>query len=346
MMEALHIAISGINASDNPAPGTGVARSLLENEDYDYKLFGLAYDALEPGIYMNWLFDRSFIVPYPTASHEALMGRLLYVQQQVGMDVVIPTLDSELPFYISNAERLKKLGIHCFLPTEEQFQLRSKERLSDVAEQAGILAPEQRLVSSQEELIEATQSLGFPVMVKGTLYKAYAAYTLDSALVSFGKIAAEWGFPVIVQKMVKGEELNIIGVGDGEGEVVGLVAARKMSVTEMGKIWTGVTVKHPEMEEATRKFVKKFKWRGAFEFECMVDEDDIYLIEINPRFPAWVYLSTGVGVNLPAMLVKLAMGKEVEPVLDYPAGKMFVRYTTEQVSDMNQFQNMVTGGEA
>jgi carbamoyl-phosphate synthase large subunit len=41
--------------------------------------------------------------------------------------------------------------------------------------------------------------------------------------------------------------------------------------------------------------------------------NDLYLIEINPRIPAWVYLAVGAGQNLPEALVKLALGIEVEP---------------------------------
>jgi len=344
-MSTVAIAVSGINASDNPAPGTGVARSLQEDAGLECRIAGLAYDALEPGVYLDWLFERSFMVPYPTASDEALMQRLLYIQQQFGMDVVVPTLDSELPFYVRNAEKLKAAGIRALLPTEDQFRLRAKDRLQEVAAQAGIEAPAQRLVSSHQELIEAVQTLGFPVMIKGALYKAYVAHTLDAAMNLFGRIAAEWGYPVIVQQRVEGDELNVIGLGDGEGGDAGLVAARKLSVTELGKIWTGVTIRHPQLEAAVRRFVEAFRWRGGFEMECIVRDDHIWLIEVNPRFPAWVHFATGVGVNLPARLARLALGRDTERTSDYPTGKLYVRYTMEQISDMQTFQNMITRGE-
>ena len=341
----LRIAVTGINASDNPAPGTGVARSLLEDETLDCRLSGLAYDALEPGIYLDELFERSFMVPYPTASEDALMQRLLYVREVFGMDVVIPTLDSELPFYMRNRERLAAAGIRSLLPTEEQYRLRAKDRLEEVARQAEVDAPAQRLVSSHQELLAAVEELGFPVMIKGALYKAYVAHNLDSAMSLFGRIAAEWGYPVIVQQRVEGDELNVIGLGDGEGGLAGLVAARKLSVTDLGKIWTGVTIRHPALEAAVRRFVAAFKWQGGFEMECIVQGDRIHLIEINPRFPAWVYFATGVGINLPARLVRLALGETPQTDSDYETGKLYVRYTMERVGDMATFQNMMTRGE-
>lgn len=59
--------------------------------------------------------------------------------------------------------------------------------------------------------------IGTPVMVKGAFYKAYEAHTSKEALSHYKKIVAEWGYPVLVQEVVEGDELNVVAVGDGEG---------------------------------------------------------------------------------------------------------------------------------
>ena len=345
-MDEIFVAVTGINASDNPAPGIGVARSLKEYKGLNIKIAGLAYDAMEPGIYMDWLIDKSFLIPYPSAGYEAIFERILYIKQTVGLDVIIPTLDSELPFYIKYRSELEHHGIKTFIPSEEQFRLRSKEYLTAIAEQSGLEAPKQAIVTSYNELATAVQEIGLPVIVKGTLYKAYRAHSIEEAMSYFGKIVAEWGYPVIVQQAVNGEEISVVGVGDGAGNLSGRVAVKKMSVTELGKIWTGVTIHNPKLLEATQQFVATSHWQGAFEMECIVDQNKVYLIEINPRFPAWVYFATGVGVNLPIMLLKLALGESVETAEEYQAGKLYIRYTNEQICDMANFQNIVTKGES
>jgi carbamoyl-phosphate synthase large subunit len=342
----IHAAVSGLNASDNPAPGVGVAKSLRAVHDYDWKIAGLAYDAMEPGIYLDEVFDHSYMVPYPSAGHEALLDRLYYIHDQFKLDIILPTLDAEIPFYMQSETELRDHGIETFLPTREQYRLRAKDKLAELAEKTGLELPRQIIVSSYDELSKAAAELGYPVMVKGSIYKAYRAYSLDEAMNNFAKIIAQWGYPVIVQKVITGEEMNVIGAGDGDGGVLGLVAIKKMSVTELGKIWTGVTISHPGMIRAAREFVANTKWRGGFELECMVDGDKVWLIEINPRFPAWVYFATGVGVNLPAQLVKKALGLPLEKRQDYETGKLYIRYTGERIVDMTVFQNMVTAGES
>jgi len=344
-MKTLHIAVTGINASENPAPGIGIARSLKEQTEFDVKIAGLAYDAMEPGIYMDWAVDRSYLIPYPAAGHEALLQRLLYIKEQFGLDVVIPTLDSELPFFHKFQEELDNNGIATFLPTEEQFKLRGKDKLDIIAKQAGLTAPKQAAVVSYQELSDAITEIGLPVMIKGPLYHAHRAYNIEEAMAHFSTVVAQWGYPVIVQEYVTGEEMSVTGIGDGNGGCSGLVAMKKINTTQLGKVWTGVTVLHEGLLEATKRFVSQTNWQAGFEVECIVNGDTINLIEINPRFPAWVYFATGVGINLPQMLVNYSLGRKVTDKFEYAAGKLFVRYTGEQICDIEKFQDMVTLGE-
>ncbi|MDX2213488.1 MAG: ATP-grasp domain-containing protein [Oculatellaceae cyanobacterium bins.114] len=345
-MDHLAIAITGINSVDNPGPGTGVARSLRESDHLSTQLIGLAYDALEPGLYMDWLFDRRYIMPYPSAEPDILLERLQQIQQQFGLDCVIPNFDLELPLYIRCAPELEAIGIRTYLPTKAQFALRNKAKLAELAPQFGLKTPETVSVTSLQELQQATAELGFPLMIKGAYYKAYRVFSQEEARSRFHQLATEAGFPILVQQIVSGIELNLVGVGDGTGGHLGLVAIKKMGVTELGKIWSGLTIHHPGLISAAQAFLQQTHWKGPFELECIADRDGtIYLIEINPRFPAWTYFATGVGINLPTRLVQAAFGLPMFPLPDYAAGKLFMRYTYELVTDATPLQTLVTQGE-
>jgi len=343
--KTIKVGVSGINAIDNPGPGIGVARSLKEDTELNVEIAGLSYDAMDPGNYMDWIIDRSFLLPYPSSDHTAFIERLLYIKDSWGLDVVIPTLDAELPFYIKYQEKLSAHGIQTFLPSMSQFKTRGKDRLTEVGEAIGIKVPRTHVVSSEQSLMEAIDDLGLPIMVKGAFYQAERAMTVQAAITSFHKIGAEWGYPIIVQQVVGGQEMNVVGVGDGLGGSLGLVGIKKLWVTSQGKIWTGVTVHNEKMLTAAKRFLQEYQWRSAFELECLVDEDEIYLIEINPRFPAWSYFATGVGINLPARLLRKMLNLPVPEQQDYPSGKLYVRYTYELISDMEPFQKISTQGE-
>jgi carbamoyl-phosphate synthase large subunit len=301
---------------------------------------------MEPGLYMDWLFERCYLMPYPSEGGDSLLQRLAAIQESVGLDCVIPNLDVELPVYLQCAPALDALGIRSFLPTREQFRLRAKERLPELAQAMDISVPATIALRSPNDLSAAAASLGFPLMVKGPFYKAYCVHSLEQAASRFHQLAAEWGYPILLQRCVSGSELNLVGVGDGEGGDFGLVAVKKVWLTELGKMWTAVTIDHGGLRAAARAFLVHYRWRGPFELECIASPDGrLHLIEINPRFPAWVYFATGVGVNLPAALVRAALGQSRAAPANYPAGKLFVRYTYEIVTDAVPMHELIANGE-
>ena len=94
------------------------------------------------------------------------------------------------------------------------------------------------------------------------------------------------------------------------------------------------------------KIISGMKWRGGMELEIVKSfENELYVIEINPRIPAWVYLAVGAGQNLPEAMVKLALGMEVRPYTRYEVGKMFIRYSYDLITDVGEFERLSTFGE-
>ena len=94
------------------------------------------------------------------------------------------------------------------------------------------------------------------------------------------------------------------------------------------------------------KFIKVTKWKGGCELEIMMSTDGKpYVMEVNPRFPAWIYLTAAAGQNQPASLVKLALGQIVGPFKKYEVGKIFVRYSWDLIIDISEFQEISGTGE-
>ena len=53
------IAVTGLNATDNPGPGLAVIRALKDAASFDVNIIGLSYEALEPGTSFDirWFVD-------------------------------------------------------------------------------------------------------------------------------------------------------------------------------------------------------------------------------------------------------------------------------------------------
>ncbi len=341
-MKNISIGISGINATDNPGPGVAVARSLLETQK-PLEIIGLSYDVHDPGNYMEEIFSNSYLMPYPTCGWEGMLTALKEIKRKSGLDILIPCLDAELPLLIKNKKLLDHIGIQTLLPGEAQFDLRSKDRLPALSDSLGCKHPKTVVVFSLDELVNALNTeIQLPAVVKGRYYKAYIVYNIESAILKGTEIAAEWGFPLLVQEQIHGQEINLIALSDTQGNVCGRVSIKKQLTTQLGKVWTAVTIRDDRLDQLCDRFCKTTGWQGPFELECITNENGIYLIEINPRFPAWVYFATAVGVNLPGQLLDLLVNGECKTITHYPLGKYLVRYSSEFISEISNFQNLLT----
>jgi len=93
-------------------------------------------------------------------------------------------------------------------------------------------------------------------------------------------------------------------------------------------------------------FAKATNWQGAYELEIMRDADEnLFILEINPRFPAWIYLAAAAGQNQPAAMVKMILGEPVNTFASYETGKLFIRHSWDQVVDLTDFQQLSAFGE-
>ena len=340
------IAVTGLNAIDSPGPGVAVIRAIRDGCDRPVRIIGLSYESLEPGIYMDNICDKVYQVPYPAAGSEVLYNRLVYIHEKEKLDVVIPNFDAELFSFIKIAPRLKQLGINSFLPSFEMFDARDKLNLYAFGQKHGLLVPRDRIIYYPEEINLIGEEFGYPLVVKGKFYDAVVAYTLEQAQKAFYKLSAKWGFPIIIQQFISGTEVNIAALGDGEGNAISIIPMRKLYITDKGKAWAGITIEDENLLALAEKFIKATKWRGGFEVEIMMNsQNELYIMEINPRFPAWIYLSAGAGQNQPAALIKMAMGEKVEPYKDYDVGKLFIRYSWDLITDVSSFQQISAFGE-
>ncbi len=308
------IAVTGLNNIDSPGPGIPVIRALRESKLFDVRIIGLSYDTMEPGIYMHDLVDKSYQIPLPSTGQDVLLNRIAYIHQQEKLDVIIPNFDAELYNFIQLQATLKSMQIHTFLPTLAQFEERQKWVLDQFGEKYGINVPKSKQINSTAEINSLAYEFGYPLVVKGKFYDATVAYSPEQAIASFNKISGKWGLPIIIQKYTAGTEVNLTGIGDGKGNLIGAVPMRKTYITDKGKAWAGIALEDEKLMALAKKIVKGNNWQGGFELEMIkTNKNEYYLIEINPRFPAWVYLAVGAGQNHPEALVQLALGEDVKP---------------------------------
>lgn len=346
-MYNFNIAVTGLNATDNPAPGVGVARSIRKEPSWKGRIIGLAYDALDTGIYDNNIFDEVYLIPYPSDGEGSLLHRLKQIKGKVNFEVLIPTLDSELLNFQHIKNDLEKENIKMLIPNETLIKLRSKVVLGKFCKEKNFNFPPNIVLNDENQLIAAGKKLDWPLILKGIFYEAYLVNSPEEAKITFKKINAKWGLPIIAQKYILGEEYDVACLGDGKGKCISALPMRKLRITEKGKAWAGITIRDEELLELTKKIIAALKWEGPCELEFLKSSIDekYYLIEINPRVPSWIYLASSSGQNIPYLTALLAYGEKIEPVTNYQVGLTFVRHALDLICPIDYLENLTVNGE-
>jgi carbamoyl-phosphate synthase large subunit len=336
------LAISGLHRGESPQPGGAVVESLRRVWPA-LKVIGLCYDPMESGIYSTGLdrLDAARLMPYPGAGPEPLLRRLVQFIEQEGINVIIPCLDSELANYLEIEEELARLGVRMLLPKRASLDAMAKTQLPELCSSIDVPTPRVVHANDAATLAARVLEIGYPCYVKGRLYDARAVGSAAELYAAFADIHRVWGGPVLAQEAVFGEEYDLTGLGDGKGGLVAFCAIRKMLRTKLGKGYAGVVVDNPELEDFARRIIHELKWNGPFELEFIkASGRPPMLMEMNPRFPAWIDFPAKIDCNLPAAFVERLCGGRSVALQRCPAGKMFIRHCTDLVGDIAEIARL------
>ncbi|HET8746389.1 MAG TPA: ATP-grasp domain-containing protein [Ramlibacter sp.] len=341
------VAVTGMHRGENPQPGAAVVASLRRAFPH-LRVLGFSYDPMESSLYGSGPDhpDAAYLMPFPGAGAEALLERLDAVRAREDLGYVIPCLDSEIENYIALQPRLRERGVECILPSRESFEARHKANLYEFCRRNHIPAPVTLAAADPAAVEDCAARIGYPVYVKGRLYHAHLVYSREGLAPAYDEIVQSWGWPVIVQENLVGEEYDVTGVGDGRGRILGSCSIRKLLRTANGKGFAGIVVEDERLDALAQRIVQALKWNGPFELEFVqVAGRPHALMEINPRFPAWIDFPSQLGCNLPALLFRRLLHRRARALPACRAGQMFVRHSLDVAGDFAEFAAMASAGE-
>lgn len=340
------VAVTGLHRGDNPQSGSATIRSIRRAYP-DMKIIGLCYDPMESGVYSNEHdnADEMYLLPLPFMGPRALLERLKDIILISKIDMIIPCLDSEIDNYIAIKVELLNLGVAIHLPSKKSHRLRSKAYLPKLCGAIQVNVPDTCVVNNISDAYVFAENNGYPIYIKGRLYEAYLSYDYQQINENYNKIKANWGLPILAQQCLIGEEYNVIGIGDGNGGIITFCQIRKLLRTSAGKGFAGVVIDDLILVKLTEKIIKKLVWNGPFELEFIKIASGIYyLLEVNPRFPAWVDFPSQLGCNMPAALMAGQSANMAEITKICQPGKMFVRHCIDIAGDMADFADLSIDG--
>jgi carbamoyl-phosphate synthase large subunit len=265
--------------------------------------------------------DAGILVPHCLDAD--FVPRVLEVCAQERINLLIPTIDTELPIYAAHRDDFAAIGTHVVISSVEVVEICADKRRTHAFLTAhGLPTVHQRTL---EEGIDA--AMHFPLIVKPAVGSSSVGVR---TVANKEQLDASWGeCDLIVQSIAPGREYTIDVYIDEHGACQCAVPRRRIEV-RAGEVSKAATARSPELRGIARDVVSALPGaRGVITIQVFFDptRGQVNVIEINPRFGGGYPLSLAAGADFPRWLVEAALGRH--PEIDPDAwldGMLMLRY--------------------
>jgi len=300
-----------------------------------------AIDSLPFGpCFHSKLVNDCWLMPQISNEYSNYCEALCRLVEQLSVDIIIPGADHDTLILAYLKEFLTKRGIRFLVPHESKVNIANDKRLtSQFAQSHGIDQP-RYIVAETDDAAEE-----FSLRIQPSLSVVKEVSTINSITPTpiATKEMACWfrhsfGSSPLIQEFVPGSFVSVTALVLPSGEISDPVAMQKIATDGHGETLEGIIVKADNIKEKSVRVLRLLDWRGAVEVEWIIDARDNLpkLLEINSRFPAWIYLTHWQKRNLPAYYVEYLCGMPVLPPDPPPPGRTFSRQPWDNLGQMEE----------
>ncbi len=246
---------------------------------------------------------------------------------------------------IKLTEALMKMGVKILGTSAENIDAaEDRELFDEILEKCCIPRPKGHTVFTTEEALKAANELGYPVLVRPSyvlggqgMKIAVSDNDIEEYMAIINRYHQE--HPILVDKYLMGKEVEVDAICDGEEILVPGI----MEHVERAGVHSGDSISiYPAQSlsekiqkvivDYTRKLARSLNVIGLINIQFIVYNDDVYVIEVNPRSSRTVpYISKVTGIPVVDLASRVILGAKIKdlgygtglaPKSDYLAIKM------------------------
>ncbi len=245
-------------------------------------------------------------------------------------DGVIVHFGGQTPLKL--ADSLTKIGANISGTTSAVIDLaEDREQFSDFVIRNGLKQPENGLARAKEEAPAIAEKLGFPVLVRPSFVLGGRGMKIvysQEELAEYMELAISVSneAPVLIDKFLdQAIELDVDAICDGKDVYIGSV----MQHIEEAGIHSGDSACSLPPMSLSDEMIQKVEAQtktialglgvvGLMNVQYAIYQDEIYLIEVNPRASRTVpFVSKATGMPLAKVATRVMMGETLRSSLDY-----------------------------
>ncbi|SDI67076.1 carbamoyl-phosphate synthase large subunit [Natribacillus halophilus] len=231
---------------------------------------------------------------------------------------------------INLAEELAKAGVPILgTSLEDMDRAEDRDKFEQALKQLDVPMPPGKTATSENEAVEAADELGYPVLVRPSYVLGGRAMEIVDNREELKHYMAEAvhvhsEHPVLIDRYFYGKEIEVDAISDGENvfipgmmehiERAGVHSGDSIAVYPPRSLSDKVKQK---VIAQTEQLAKGLNIVGLLNIQFVLYEDDVYVIEVNPRASRTVpFLSKMTGVPMAQIATRVILG-ETLPRLGY-----------------------------
>ena len=284
--------------------GFGVLKSLRMGNQENW-LIGSSNKLESPANFFSDQFELA-----PNTSDEDYLDWLLETFTKHEIDLAIPGIDADLRLWFANRETIRSSGTKPLLNSDLLTQLSfDKWHMYEHL----LTSKEPTLIPSSlsQDYDEIESLFGSDIIVKPRAGFGSKGFQKIQSRSDFNEVRGRIGSELLVQPLVGAseDEFTIGAYGDGKGGYTDMIAMRRFLSPE-GFTQSAEVVDTGPFVETISRLCKNFNALGPTNFQFRMENQSLYLLEINPRISSSTSLRAKFGFNEAQMAVDhILLGK-------------------------------------
>jgi len=250
---------------------------------------------------------------------------VLHIYERENCNGVIVQFGGQTPLNI--AKELEENGVNVIGTSPESIEsAEDRDFFQKLVSKIGILQPDNGIATNVEQAVEIAEKIGYPVLMRPSFVLGGRAMVIvynEKWLRKYMNEAVEASEerPVLVDRYLENAtEVDVDCISDGETHVIGSI----MEHVELAGIHSGdsactiptLNISEKVLEtirEHTFALARDLKVKGLMNVQYAIRDEDVYILEVNPRASRTVpFVSKAIGAPLAKLAALVMVGKKLK----------------------------------
>lgn len=246
---------------------------------------------------------------------------VLEIYHQEDCKGVIVQFGGQTPLNLATA--LKAAGVNIIGTSPESIEAAEDRRqFAEILERVGLKQPANRIAMNAEEAYQMAEEVGFPILLRPSFVLGGRGMFVVSSIKEMEKVVTDTftvvpDKPVLIDQFLQDAiEVDVDCISDGETILVGgmleHIEFAGVHSGDAGMVMPPHTLSDDmiqQVKDATYALAKELEVKGLMNVQYVIKDDELFIIEVNPRASRTVpFVSKAIGVPLAKLAARIMAG--------------------------------------